>query len=373
MRSLLTKAPPRARVRGLGSSWTTRHCRDALPVDTQKLIEDLTRPEAYENPPEEVEFRQTHISLLFFAGARVYKVKKAVDLGFLDFTTLEKRRHYCDEEVRLNRRLAANVYLGAVPITRTAEGRFSFVGDGPAVEWAVEMVRLPERGMFAEMLERGEIDNEQMNSMVSLLARFHADAPTGPGVDEYASPAAIRTNVEQNLEQLSSSVASGILSPAQYAFLKHRRQRFLESRAELLERRVHEGRARDGHGDLHAGNLCLTDDGIVVYDCIEFSRQFRCADVAADVAFLAMDLDQRGYPGFSAYLVKRYAEVADDPDLREVIGFYKGYRAVVRGKVAALTASGSECHARPRPRSSAAKRCAISSSPPRTSSRRRWS
>ena len=324
------------------------------PVACADLIRELRRPSAYAHDVREVGFRQTHISLLFFAGERVYKVKKPVDLGFLDFTSLERRRHFCEEEVRLNRRLAPQVYLGVVPITEAPTG-LVVDGEGEILEWAVEMVRLPEHRMLASLLEEGVIDNGQMNAMAALLQRFHAAAPTGAGVDEYGSPESIRANVEENFEQLqpfvAHSEASGVVSPAQHAFLRKRALTFLEAHRDLLERRVRAQRIREGHGDLHAGNICLLTDQssaspgtreehntIVAYDCIEFSRRFRCGDVALDLAFLAMDLDLRGYPGFASYLTHRYALLADDLDLALLLDFYKGYRALVRAKVAALSA-----------------------------------
>ncbi len=325
------------------------------PQDTAALAAALQRPEAYSRTKDahgsgvgaEIGYLQTHISLLFFVGDRVYKVKKAVDLGFLDFTTLAKRKHFCEEEVRLNRRLAPHVYLGVVPIVRAANGSVRVGAPGEVIDWAVEMVRLPEARMLAHKLDRGEVDNQLIGALVKRIADFHATCPTGADVDEFGSPAAIASNVDENYAQLADFVGSddgeaarglAVMSAAQHAFLAGRRRRFLGQHAQLLEERVRAGRIRDGHGDLHAGNVCYTDEGVVAYDCIEFNRRFRCGDVAADVAFLAMDLDQRGYPAFSKYLVRHYADVADDRDLLRVVDFYKGYRAVVRGKVAALTA-----------------------------------
>ena len=321
-------------------------------METSRLRQELMRPGAYAHPVEEVGFLQTHISLLFFAGDRVYKVKKPVDLGFLDFTTLERRRHFCEEEVRLNRRLAPRVYRGVVPIVASEPG-LTVGGAGEPIEWAVEMDRLPAERMLDRLLERGEVDNEQMNAIARLLVDFHREAATGAGIDEHGSPAAVRANVDENLEQSEAFVAGregspGVLSERQLAFLRERRRAFLDRDAALLERRVAEGRVREGHGDLHAGNLCFTAEGPVAYDCIEFNRRFRCGDVAADLAFLTMNLDYRGYPGFSKYLATRYSRLADDPDLLTVEPFYKGYRAVVRGKVTAMTASDPDVGAEQR-------------------------
>ncbi len=317
-------------------------------MDPLDLIRDLRRPAAYPNSPLEVTLRQTHVSWLFFAGDRVYKVKKPVDLGFLDFSSLERRRHFCEEEVRLNRRLAPWIYRGVVSIRRISDGSLRVKdegeegGEGEIVEWAVAMIRMPEERMLTKLLERGEIDNEMMNDLAARLLGFHREGATGRGVDEFASPDAVEGLVVQNLQELRPLLRSrdgGGLFPLElHAFLDAETRAFLSARRSIFERRVEEGRIREGHGDLHAGNICFTREGIAIYDCIEFSRSLRCQDVACDLAFLAMDLDQRGFPSFGEYLVRRYAEVAGDPGLHEVLGFYKVYRALVRAKVDLLTA-----------------------------------
>lgn len=317
-------------------------------------LESLRRPDAYAHEVEQVGFLATHISWLFFAGNRVYKIKQPVDMGFLDARTLEAREHYCREELRLNRRLAPDVYLGVVPVMRLPNGELRVDGQQPGaelVDWAVEMERLPEGRMLAQLLERGEIDNGMMNELADFVADFHGRAATGEGVDEYGSLITVRGNVEENYEQLvdfrgelgtsSKAGVPAVISPAQHDFLKSRRGEFLDQHGPLFERRVRQGRVRDGHGDLHAGNLCFTNKGIIAYDCIEFAARFRCGDVAADLAFLTMDIDQRGFPSFSRYLARRYARVARDPELTMLEPFYRGYRAVVRGKVTAFAAAAA--------------------------------
>jgi uncharacterized protein len=328
--------------------------KPADPNSLKERIADLQRTSAYAQRPPRVDFLQTHISLLFFAGQRVYKLKKSVELGFLDFSTLALRKHFCEEEVRLNRRLAPAIYLGVVPIRRGADGRLwvdaEGTGGGAIEDWAVEMVRLPAARMFGTLLDAGQVDNSQLRALIALLVKFYADCPTGAGVDEFGSVGAIRANVEENFAQLApyvgpkgAAIAGGgpLLAPNLHAFLSARAAGFLRQHDALFQRRIVEGKIREGHGDLHAGNLCFTDTGVVAYDCIEFSRRFRCGDIAAELAFLCMDLDQRGYPAFGAYLAKSYALETKDPELLDLMGFYKGYRAIVRAKVAAFGAYDS--------------------------------
>lgn len=293
--------------------------------------------DAFPHPVDEVTRLETHISWLFFAGDHVYKVKKPVNLGFVDFTTLDLRRHYCEEEVRLNRRVPGDVHRGVVPIVRRADGRMAIDGSGPLVDWAVAMRRLPAHRMLDRLLESGEVDNSKCDALVDVLVPFHAAAATGAGVDVHGSPDAVSRVSRDNITALESRTGSvGVLTETLHRFLAGEVERALEELRPVFERRVREGRIREGHGDLHAGNICYERVVPILYDCVEFSRSLRCSDVAADVAFLAMDLDARGYLGFSRYFVRRYAERSGDEGIREVVGFYKSYRALVRAKVASL-------------------------------------
>ena len=319
-------------------------------MNQSELKAGLSDPRAYGGAARIVTTLETHISLLFFAGERVYKVKKSVDLGFLDFTTLERRKHFCEEEVRLNRRLSPEVYLGVVPIVKAEDGSLVMGGSGTPVEWAVEMQRLPANAMLDGLLRAGAVDNQMMRDLASLLAEFHRGAATGKAVDPFGSPEAVLALVSSSLANLAAFAGSGeadtksgfcALTPERLAFLKATATQFLEKSRELFERRVREGRIRDGHGDLHAGNICYRPDGIAIYDCIEFSETFRCSDVACDIAFLAMDFDYRGFHAFASYFVREYQKRANDPELIELIKFYKQYRAVVRAFVACATATSS--------------------------------
>ncbi|MFQ5427237.1 MAG: AAA family ATPase, partial [Gaiellales bacterium] len=312
-----------------------------------ELVAALSSATAYPSEAAGVEVRQTHISVLFFVDGLVYKVKKPVGFGFLDFTTLARRRHFCEEEVRLNEKLAPGVYRGVVRIVRTEQGRLRVDGDGEPVEFAVEMRRLPPGRMMDVLLEAGEIDNQQMDELARLLVAFHGDAASGPGVEEHGSPEAVTRNVVENFDQTRGFVApvgSGAqagartASPALHGHLEAASRAFLAQEAPLLARRVAEGRIREGHGDLHAENICMTGGEILVYDRIEFAACLRCGDVACDLAFLAMDLDHRCFRGFSRYLVRRYAALSGDADLATLVDFYKVYRALVRAKVLSLTA-----------------------------------
>ncbi|NPU84967.1 MAG: AAA family ATPase [Syntrophaceae bacterium] len=296
-----------------------------------KLVESMLRPDFYPHRPETVELVQTHISFVFIAGDEVYKIKKPVNFGFLDFTTPEKRKFYCGEEVRLNRRLAGDTYLGVAEIREEKAGGLSLSGDGPVVEYAVRMRRLPQERMLKGLLLEGAVDISVMDNVARKIAAFHAGAETGGRIDEVGGIETIRRNHDENFEQTAKY--RGITIPAhQWTFIRDYIAFFMDRNGELLHRRVAEHRIRDCHGDLHLEHICLAGE-IVIFDCIEFNERFRFEDTAAEAAFLAMDLDYNGYPEWAEAFVTAYIRHSGDEAVRMLLNFYKCYYAFVRGKV----------------------------------------
>jgi aminoglycoside phosphotransferase family enzyme/predicted kinase len=300
-----------------------------------QLVADLLRPEAYDHPADDLRLHETHSSWVVLAGPYAYKLKKPVDLGFLDFTTEERRRADCEEEVRLNRRFSPNVYLGIVEVTQQ-DGRFR-VGSagGGKGEPAVWMRRLPEAGMLPQLLASGAADARLARSIGRKLAAFHATASTGLGIDEHGSLATIAGNWQENFVQMAPFKGRTVSSDINEHIRAHI-TRFLDHHAALFERRVTEGRIRDGHGDLHAASICVEDGRIRLFDSLQFAPRFRCADVAAEVAFLAMDFEHHARADLACAFVDAYARASADPDLAKLFDFYACYRAYVRGKVRSL-------------------------------------
>jgi uncharacterized protein len=292
-------------------------------------LSDLLRPEAFSHTARNIRLIETHISWVILAGDFAYKLRKPVNFGFLDFSTLEQRRADCQAEVELNRRLCPDLYLGVTDVVER-DGRLAIGGPGAPVEPVVRMRRLPEAGMLPVLLERGDADDRLMQRLARGLADFHASAATGSGVDEHGSIAAIRANWDENFAQTSALPTEKCEAIRAYV------DRFLATNADLLERRVVTGRIRDGHGDLHAGSVCTARRRLYLFDCIEFNTRFRCADVAAEVAFLAMDLEHLGRADLAAVFVDAYVRYSRDAELLNVLNFYKCYRAFVRGKVLAF-------------------------------------
>jgi aminoglycoside phosphotransferase family enzyme/predicted kinase len=294
------------------------------------LVEALLRPAAYPRPARRVRLEETHISWVFLAGRYVYKVKKPVNFGFLDYSSLERRRQCCEREVELNRRLCPDAYLGVVPIVATANG-VQVGGAGEPIEYAVMMRRLPAARMLDRLLRAGQVSEAMIEQVTKRIATFHADALRGPEIDRFGSVETVTANWDENFEQLAQYIGRTIGRPRFDAIVSYVRDYLTVNRA-LFEVRIAAGRVRDCHGDLRAESVCLTD-GICIFDCIEFNERFRCGDVAAEIAFLAMDLDARGRPDLSYWGVDRYVAASRDHGLRRLLPFYACYRAFVRGKV----------------------------------------
>ena len=294
---------------------------------------------AFPHPVDEVRLVQTHISYVLLAGDFAYKIKKPVNFGFLDFTTLAQRRHFCEEELRLNRRLCPELYLVVEPITQDGEG-ICLNGQGPAIEYCLKMARMPEERMMGAVIRKGELTRALLDGIVDLLVPFYRQAESGAEITAFGRPEAVAVNVRENFEQTRSFVGGPALSPAQFETISRYALNFL-GREELFSARMAAGRIRDCHGDLYSANICLAAR-TYIYDCIEFNQRFRYCDVASDVAFLAMDLDFHHLPELSHYFIARFSERSADPGLATMLDFYKCYRAYVRGKIGLFTAHAPE-------------------------------
>jgi uncharacterized protein len=299
----------------------------------------LLKPEAYPDPTTEVGLFQTHVSFLFVTDRFVYKVKKPVDLGFLDFTTLERRQFYCQEELRLNRRLAPEIYLDVVPVRDSSSG-VTLCGNGEIIDYAVKMVRLPQELMMNRLLAEGMVTVAQIRAVADIIARFHLTAATGEEIADHGKLAAIRANWQENFRIVAPFVGQTISSP-DFCFIRHWVEEFLDHNEHLFQARLDRGYIREGDGDLHSGNICLTDPPII-FDCIEFNVRFRCLDTAADIAFLLMDLEYFGAASLRRQFLEQYVLVTGDDGMRELLPFYKIYRAFIRGEVESIKGAQPE-------------------------------
>ncbi|HWO14941.1 MAG TPA: phosphotransferase, partial [Polyangiaceae bacterium] len=253
------------------------------------------------------ELIETHISWVFLRAHEVFKVKKPVNFGFLDFSELGARRRACDAEVALNGRLAAGVYLGVVPVTRDGRGAHAIGGTGQVVDYAVHMKRLPRAARADLLLERGQLTPGQLDALAERLARFHASLEPSPGIAQFGRVEAILENVKENFAQASSLLRELAPEGAERE-VEARQLGFLATNQVIFEARVRAGRVRDGHGDLRLEHVYLIDGAEpVIIDCIEFNERFRYADVCADIAFLSMDIGWHGRPDYKERFLAAYA------------------------------------------------------------------
>ena len=301
----------------------------------EHVVAALMNPQTYplDSRPAAVEMIETHISYIFFTGLRVYKVKKAIDFGFLDFTSLEKRRHFCEREVLLNQRLSPNVYLEVAEV-RESGGDLSIGGPGTTVEYAVVMRQLHHADAMDEVLARGKLSEGMIRSIAKRLADFHHEAERNQEITALGGLQTVRENVRENFQQTEVYRGRTVNSDA-YARIRAYSEAFMDVKENIFQHRASQGSVRDGHGDLRMDHVFL-DGEIEIIDCIEFNDRFRYADVASDVAFLAMDLDYAGRPDLAETFQDAYVAASGDTSLPEVLTFYKCYRAFVRAKVDSL-------------------------------------
>ncbi|MFC1949537.1 hypothetical protein ACFLW0_05135 [Chloroflexota bacterium] len=301
-----------------------------MESELPEMVQALLDPRAYPDSSERVEMVQTQMSFVFIVGDYVYKIKKPVDLGYLDYTTLDKRRFYCQREVELNRRLCPDAYLGVLSINQD-KGNFTVDGKGEAIEYAVKMLRLPSEAMLNVLLAKNRVTAEMITGVARKMAEFHREAATSAVISGFGDLDVIMTNTEENFNQTIKYIGNTI-SQKSYRQIKDYTNTFIDDNTLLFLNRVDDGSIRDCHGDLHAAHVCFADS-IYIYDCIEFNDRFRYCDVVSEIAFLAMDLDNYGRADLSKVFVDAYVSFGEDEELRELLNFYKCYRAYVRGKV----------------------------------------
>ena len=294
------------------------------------LVQSLLSPEAYPENPREIKLVQTQMSFVFLTGEYAYKVKKPVNFGFLDFSDLDKRCFYCHQEIVLNKRLCAEVYLKVAEIVRRGDKFFTW-GEGELVEYAVKMRQLPQDRTMDKLLQSDQVTMEMIERVAEKLVRFHHIAETSSNIATFGKLDVIRRNTDENFAQTKKYIGRSI-SAKQYDLIKRYTEDFIKKNVDLFNNRIREGRIKDCHGDLHADHICFTD-GICIFDCIEFNDRFRYSDVASEIAFLAMDLDRYRRADLAEHLVKTYVGFSNDEELLTLINFYKCYRAYIRGKV----------------------------------------
>lgn len=312
----------------------------------QELIKFLKSRESYPHAPDTVKHIQTHISNVFIAPPFVYKTKKRVDFGFLDYSTLEKRKYYCDQEVELNRRLCSEIYIGVEAVVSDGTllklvPRKELSNEHHVVDYAVKMKLLDETWFLQSYIERDELSNEQLDRVAVKLADFYDSQSPDASVAQYGDIEKIKFNTDENFEQTEQFIDDIIRREALNA-IRYFTNSYLKQNERLFQKRVSENRIVDGHGDLHLEHIHVSPGGVCIYDCIEFSERLRYGDQAVDLAFFAMDLDYNEKWKESRYFIEQMSEKLDDPELSTIIDFYKCYRAYVKGKVKSMKSCEEE-------------------------------
>lgn len=300
-------------------------------------LEDITvlfKPTCYPHPVDGVTLIQTHISWVLLAGKFAYKIKKPVNLGFLDFSDLEKRHHFCTEELRLNKRLTPRMYLNVVPVVLGANG-VRMGGQGEVIDYAIQMRRFEQDDRLDHMFEKNRLKPGHIDSLASMLANFHQHLPPATPDSPFGSAEAIFAPIEENFTQLAPLVQSEA-DKVQLDSLRAWSRSTFKQLSSVLDERKANGYVRECHGDLHLANLAILDKKIVAFDCLEFNPSLRWIDLMSEVAFLTMDLEQRGDIHFAARFLDAYLSITGDYAGLPLLRYYQVYRAMVRAKVAKM-------------------------------------
>jgi hypothetical protein len=302
-----------------------------MPFATEDLLEAMKLPETYDEPADEIRMVQTHISWVFLAGNYAYKIKKPVDFGFLDFTSLEKRKRLCKRELEINRMFSPDIYLGVLPLN-SKKGKIKINGEGDAVEYVIKMKQLPQEALMLTLLGANEIGTDTIGKITDKLVDFYAKTQTFKLPGSTGTLDTVIFNWKENFRQVEPFIGKTIDRNA-FDEIKRKVSDFMEKNHALFEARLKEGRIKWCHGDLHSGNIFVVGENVYIFDAIEFNERFACSDVASDIAFLAMDLDFRRRTYLSDFFVRKYVEKSGDVGITKLLDFYKCYRAFVRGKV----------------------------------------
>lgn len=303
------------------------------------LIHALLTQPCFDHPAEQRELIETHISWVILAGEFVYKIKKPINLGFLDFSTLEKRRSCCEEELRLNRRLAADIYLAVIAIGGLPEQPLLNAENG-VIEYAVKMRRFPQQAQLDRVLQRGELDEAKIDAFARMAAQFHATATVADPQSDFGKPEQVWHPVEENFTQIREQLTDEKWIDELERLEAWSRERY-QQLMPFLNQRKQQGLIRECHGDLHLRNLAWVDDKAIAFDCIEFNPSLRWIDVISDIAFLVMDLEERGEARLAQRFLNGYLEISGDYAGLPLLDFYRFYRATVRAKVAAIRSNQS--------------------------------
>lgn len=297
----------------------------------QNLIQKLLNPQAHKNPVKNLNLIETHISWVILTGDFVYKIKKPVDFEFLNYTTLEKRKFYCEEEIRLNQMLAPELYLGVVPITGTNENPM-IEGEGPILDYALKMREFSQDALFSKLLNENKLTPELIDETAKMIAQFHEKIPAASADSVFGTPEHVHAPVIQNFDQIRPMLNDAQDLQQLQQLQEWSDEQFKRYKAIFAQRKAN-GFIRECHGDIHLGNIILLNNQPKLFDAIEFNDDFRWTDTIADIAFLAMDLCDHQQHAYAQRLLNTYFNTTGDYEGLLILPYYAAYRAIVRAKV----------------------------------------
>lgn len=296
------------------------------------LIQQMLQPEFYPHSVQEpIRLMQTHVSYVALTGDYAYKVKKAVDFGFLDYSTLEKRKHFCEEELRLNQRAAAPIYLEVLPIAQQND-TFILGSDDNVIEYAVKMRQFPQSALLSHRFEHGQLTEDLLRQLAEAIAQFHLSAKTDAYIRSFGTVENVRQSIDENYEQTRNFIG-GPQTQQQFDETKAYTDEFFATRQDLFQQRMDQDKIRACHGDLHLNNICYWQDQLLLFDCIEFNEPFRFVDVMFDIAYIIMDLTVAGREDLAAIFLSHYVEQTGDWEGLQILPLYVSRQSYVRAKV----------------------------------------
>jgi len=302
----------------------------------QEIIKALQQAESYPHPVKDIKPIITAVSIVFLTGDFAYKINKPMNLGFLDFSTLEKRKEQCEKEVKYNSLISPQLYLGLSTINQDQSGKISIDGSGKIIEYAVKMKQMNPQATMNNLLKEDKITKNNIKELARTIHQFHLKAPANGEISSFGRFDSVKFNWDENFQQ-TEKYKDKLIETKSFSQIQERVNNFLAKNKNLIEQRVSKDRIKHCHGDFHSGNVFFHDGKPLVFDGIVFNQRFPCSDVIAEIAFMAMDLDFHQQQKLSTAFIKEYQQLSGDEDIAKLLDFYKCYRAYIRGKIACFT------------------------------------
>ena len=300
------------------------------------ILHALQQPAAYSHPVKNTKTIITAVSAVFLTGEYAYKINKPLNLGFLDFSTLEKRKDQCEKEVKYNSLISPELYLGTVRITKNTNGAITVNGDGKIIEYGIKMKQVDPDATMNNLLAKNLITMKHIQELAKKIFQFHHIAPTSQEISGFGRIDMIQFNWNENFEQ-TEKYKPAIVSQVDFEFMQQKINKFIQQNKELFEKRIAKNKIKHCHGDFHSSNVFVTNDATYIFDGIVFNQRFPCSDIIAEIAFMAMDLDFHNKQELSELFIKEYQRLSDDEDIPTLLNFYKCYRAYIRAKINCFT------------------------------------